>query len=204
VKIALLALLEALEVAAALVVVVASEEGLAPEEASVAAAASEAASEDVEATQEVEEVEVLVVVLPVVAQVSSLALPQTRPTLSPTSLLLVESLATQSTFAICHGQPATRILSSCSPRLARSSELRFSMSLTVALAELVLSNSKRTEMLRQQLVSDFKTKHLQALTMIQPNLLVTSTVVGRSVSLTSSTPTRAMEMQWRVPSMLVV
>lgn len=72
---------------------------------------------------------------------------------SPTSLLLVVSPATRSTCAISHGLRATKISSSSSPPLARSSAPRSSTSPTVVLVEPVLLSLRRLQMQRLLFVS---------------------------------------------------
>ena len=129
-KTASLALLVALVVAVDSAHAVALVVALAAVEASVAVADLVVALEVVEATL----VEVASAV-PLVALLSTPMLLLPHPTHSQTTLLQAESPATPSTFATSPGPLVTRILSSSSPRLARSSAPRFSMSPTVALAE---------------------------------------------------------------------
>lgn len=149
-KIALPATLAALVDAAVSEAVVALAEASVLAEALALVAASAAASGDVEVL-----VEAMVVALAdrlAELEVSTPPLLPTHRTPSPTSLRQAVSPATSSTFVTYLGPPATRTSWSCSPRSARSNVLRSNTSPTVVLAEPVLSNLRRAQMLKPLLV----------------------------------------------------
>jgi hypothetical protein len=147
-KTGLLATLAASAGAVALEAVVALAEALAPAEALALVEASVEASVGVEASVEAT-VDLGGLEDP---EVSTLAVPPTHQTPSPTLLRQAVSPAISSTSATCPGRPAMRILSSCSPQSARFRVLRFSTSLTAVLAELVSSSLIRAQTLKLRLV----------------------------------------------------